>query len=81
MMEIKTERFDSDEGLGGPQDARDDDKKESCHGDSELLNMLAEVASATLHNDSLARRTRNPRGRPRKQNTEVKVNHYIVYFT
>ena len=32
--------------------------------------MLAEVASATLHNDSLARKTRNPRGRPRKQVTE-----------
>lgn len=49
------------------QDSRDDD---SCHTDSGLLNMLAEVASATLHNDSLARKTRNPRGRPRKQVNE-----------
>jgi len=69
VKEIKRERFDSDDAHG-LQDPRDDD---SCHGDSGLLNMLAEVASATLHNDSLARRTRNPRGRPRKQTTEAKV--------
>lgn len=69
VKEIKRERFDSEEGHG-LQDPRDDD---SCHGDSGLLNMLAEVASATLHNDSLARKTRNPRGRPRKQTTEAKI--------
>ena len=47
---------------------RDED---SCHADSGLLSMLAEVASATLHNDSLARKTRgNARGRPRKQLAE-----------
>ena len=44
--------------------------EDSSHADSGLLSMLAEVASATLHNDSLARKSRNPRGRPRKQPTE-----------
>lgn len=49
------------------QENRDED---SSHADSGLLSMLAEVASATLHNDSLARKSRNPRGRPRKQVNE-----------
>ncbi|EFX89241.1 hypothetical protein DAPPUDRAFT_232930 [Daphnia pulex] len=61
------ESCDDDIEGKGAQESRDDD---SCHADSGLLNMLAEVASATLHNDSLARKTRNPRGRPRKQVTE-----------
>ena len=61
------ESCDDDNEGKGTQESRDDD---SCHTDSGLLNMLAEVASATLHNDSLARKTRNPRGRPRKQVTE-----------
>ena len=54
------------------QESRDDD---SCHADSGLLSMLAEVASATLHNDSLARKTRgNARGRPRKQTAEGRLD-------
>lgn len=62
------ESCDDDMDSKGVHESRDDD---SCHADSGLLNMLAEVASATLHNDSLARKTRgNPRGRPRKQLTE-----------
>ena len=44
--------------------------EDSSHADSGLLSMLAEEASATLHNDSLARKSRNPRGRPRKQTNE-----------
>ncbi|XP_046439943.1 uncharacterized protein LOC124191035 isoform X2 [Daphnia pulex] len=64
---VKMESCDDDIEGKGAQESRDDD---SCHADSGLLNMLAEVASATLHNDSLARKTRNPRGRPRKQVTE-----------
>ena len=56
-------------------DARNDD---SCHGDSGLLNMLAEVASATLHNDTMARRTR---GRPRKQSVEnTMINKSVAEF-
>lgn len=66
-LEVKMESCDDDNEGKGLHESRDED---SCHADSGLLNMLAEVASATLHNDSLARKTRNPRGRPRKQVTE-----------
>ena len=66
---VKTENLseecyfpDRKSGIVGSRGAPVDD--DGLHGDSGLLNMLAEVASATLHNDSLARRTRNPRGRP-----------------
>ena len=55
------ESCDDDNEGKGTQESRDDD---SCHTDSGLLNMLAEVASTTLHNDSLARKTRNPRCSP-----------------
>lgn len=66
-IKVEMESCEDDNEGKTPQESRDDD---SCHADSGLLNMLAEVASATLHNDSLARKTRNPRGRPRKQLTE-----------